>query len=278
MTTFTFGLAVRSSSQRDTAMLAEFVRRLAEEMGTPVTSRRARSYDELAAGLTEGSIDFAWLPPVVFVGLEEKRVVTPLASLPRGGQSNFLAVMIARASSAIHSLDDIQGARAAWVDRWSSSGFLLPRLAIASRGLDPQLVFASEEFMGSHDAVVRAVVGGRADVGTTYANLDPFGRIAKGPWTRLVGGEEAVRVVARFGEVPGDVLGVRSELDGLQTAQLRAALLRLVSDPQGSGAVRRLFGVDDLQPWITENYEPLREALREAARLGFIQRPGDTDE
>ena len=45
---------------------------------------------------------------------------------------------------------------------------MLPRIQLASRGIDPSTVLREELFLRSHAEVVRAVLDGRADVGATY--------------------------------------------------------------------------------------------------------------
>jgi ABC-type phosphate/phosphonate transport system substrate-binding protein len=144
-------------------------------------------------------------------------------------------------------------------------------MELFARGIDPRTAFSRERFYGSHDGVVRAVVGGVADVAATYANVDPTGRAARGVWSRLPGAGERLRVLARFDPGPNDVVALRSELaQGGLLDSVRGALLSLTGDLSGSSLVHRIFGIDAFEPWSGESYEPLYRAVNEAVSRGLL--------
>ena len=63
------------------------------------------------------------------------------------------------------SLGSLEGLRAAWVDPLSVGGYLLIRDHLVSLAIDPDATFSSQTFVGSHPAVIDALVHGDADVG-----------------------------------------------------------------------------------------------------------------
>ena len=131
----------------------------------------------------------------------------------------------------MRSPHDLEGARAAWVDRQSVSGYLLIRAHLRSLGIMPERAFTSDRFFGSHEAVVRAVVDGSADVGATFIHLDERPgrrepRILRAGW-----GDAKVRVIAHAGPIPSDVVAA--------STRLGAGEARLVQDAWGSHAVPR---------------------------------------
>lgn len=268
---FTFGLAAPGTTRAEAGELVQFAAILSAHTGIEFCVDCASSYDELAARMSSGVTDVAWLPPIVFLGLEQRAVATPLVAHHRGGDSKFQAVLITQRSSKIRTVVGIPGARVAWVDRWSASGYVLPRIQLAALGIDPRTAFSEERFFGSHEAVVRAVVGGKVDLGATFANADPFGRIVKGPWSKLEGAELSLRILAPFGAIPGDVTAARTAHGPAVHENIRRGLLSMSNSPEGSRLVRRIFGVDEFRRWITENYEPLRSALMEAAARGLLE-------
>jgi len=79
------------------------------------------------------------------------------------------------------SLDDLRGARAGWVDPWSATGFVVPRIELARRGIVPTSyalherrayptsTFRSEKFHGTHQETLRALARGDFDVAGTFA-------------------------------------------------------------------------------------------------------------
>jgi phosphate/phosphite/phosphonate ABC transporter binding protein len=210
---------------------------------------------------TSGEADIAWLPPVVFVHLEAEREIDALVRNERDGSDTFQAALIVRADSPIHSIDAIRGARAAWVDRWSASGHVIPRAILSSRGYAPTIVFREECFYGSHDSVVSAVLSGRADVGATYARVDERGRVMRGGWSDNKDASK-IRVLGTFGTIPGDVIGARVGLDPSTRAALLKGLLRAGTVPEVQAHLTAIFGIQRFREGPTHDYDPLRAALR----------------
>jgi phosphonate transport system substrate-binding protein len=189
----------------------------------------------------------------------------------RGGRADFHSVLLVRSSSKVRTLPSLQGLRAAWVDKHSASGYVLPRIQLAAMGIDPRTAFASERFFKSHDAVVRAVVGEKADFCATYARLDRAGHPARGAWMDLPGAEGALRVLATFGSIPCDVIAARSDLDETTRDKLRQAFIDAAYDVRGALLVHDVFGVDEFRPWQDEGYTTLRRAMIRAAAEGLFE-------
>ena len=110
---------------------------------------------------------------------------------------------------------------------YSASGYVVPRVGLAAVGVDPRVAFAEERFWHSHEAVVRAVVAGRADFGATYAGVGPGGEITRGSWMDVQGADEAVRVLVQLRCNPRRR---RRGADGAAGAQARAAHARAARD------------------------------------------------
>jgi phosphonate transport system substrate-binding protein len=122
---------------------------------------------------------------------------------------------------------DLRGARVAWVDRESASGYVVLRSALARAGVRLTQAFAHEEFVRSHGAVARAVVEGRVDVGATCAQ-DEGGavRFARSPYAAdegLAGSD--LRVVFEAGPIPSDLFAVRRDVAPRARAAVESALL-----------------------------------------------------
>jgi phosphonate transport system substrate-binding protein len=238
--------------------------------GLHITVSPAESYDQLARRVHKKAFDVAWIPPIPFIALQSKKSVTPLVTLFRGGATQFHTAIIVRADSRVRTPSGLRGKRAAWVDPHSASGFVLPRVQLAALGIDPRTAFGEERFYGSHEAVVRAVVGGRADFAATYARLDRSGEVVNGAWADLPGAEESTRVLVSFGMVPNDVILARADLDEDVKEQLTRALLGICHDVDGGMLVRSLFGVQEFRRWTPASYEALRAITADALTAGIL--------
>jgi phosphonate transport system substrate-binding protein len=251
--------------------MAEFWIDVGAEASLEIMVTEAKSYEELTRLLVGGDVDFAWLPPIPLVALERRKAAVPLVSHHRDGSSDFHCVVVARTDSAIVALSDLKGRRAAWVDPYSASGYVLPRIELFARGIDPRTAFFAEKFYHSHDVALRAVLQRRADFTATWAGLDASGKVVRAPWFEMDMAEDALRVVGELGTIPGDTIASRPNLPFSAREKIRTALIRLSGDARQHFRIRDLFGVDEFRPWSTLGYEALRRAAMMASESGLLE-------
>ncbi len=146
-----FGYCAGGTSSAQRNRFAQFSEMLARRSKLEVALFESASYEELATAVVSGYVDVAWLPPIPFIALNRHEAVVPLVHLPRGGTSTFHSALIVRSDSRFRTLSDLRGARAAWVDRYSASGFVVPRVALANAGLDPRTAFSEQRLWRSHE-------------------------------------------------------------------------------------------------------------------------------
>src|SRR5439155_24636905 len=135
------------------------------------------SYEELLDGIRKETVDLAWLPPIVSAMLEREGRARGLLVSERVGSTLFHSVIICPNDAPYKTPREVRGARAAWVDPWSASGYVLARLHMHQLGVDMASAFAEEKFFGSHDAAIQRLLQGHADITATYANLDADGHV-----------------------------------------------------------------------------------------------------
>lgn len=266
-----FGLVPPASFVGVDRHLGGLLRWLETRTGLTIVRRQVASYDDLARLLRVGVLHAAWLPPILYARLEDEGVVSALVSAERGGSEPFVAVMVARAGSRIASLEDLAGTRAAWVDPLSATGYVVPRLRLASQGKDPSRLFRSEAFFGSHAAVVRAVLDGAADVGATYAGLGSRGELLRGAFSEVGALSDDLQVVGDFGALPPDVIAARKSLPEDVRARLAEAFEATSEEPAMLDAVRTTFGALRLVRKPLEGYDDLRRELDQGQKAEAIE-------
>jgi phosphonate transport system substrate-binding protein len=210
----------------------ELVAALAEALGRDVVVHRAADYRVLLSGLAQGVVDCAWLPPLVAARAARGKLADPLAVAVRYGDTTYATVLVARPDSPIHSTADLRGARVAWVDRQSASGYVVLRAALARAGVKLTDAFSEERFVRSHAAVASAVLGGEVDVGATCAHSEQgVVHIARSPYAGDAGLTEfELRVVFEAGPIPSDIFAVRADVLPFVREALADALLRRTSE------------------------------------------------
>jgi phosphate/phosphite/phosphonate ABC transporter binding protein len=264
-----FGHAARESASAVGTQMRAFAAVLSKQARAEVTIIEAADYEKLATLVDAEKVDLAWLPPIPFIALDRKKAAVPLVSHHRGGRAEFHSVIVVAADSRIRTPVGLKGKRAAWVDPFSAAGYAMPRIQLAALGVDPRTAFAGERFLGSHDAVVRAVIGGKADFAATYAGLDRWGAPIRGPW--IPWAKDSLRVVTTFGVIPADVIAARATMDAAQREKLTRALIAASYDKKGNPLVRQIFGIDEFRRWTAASYELLSEAVADATEEGLLE-------
>jgi phosphate/phosphite/phosphonate ABC transporter binding protein len=277
LTVFGYGAGGSSSSQRD--RFARFAEVLGKRTRLDVQIFESSSYEELATAVVSGYVDVAWLPPIPFLALAKHDTVTPLASLHRGGRSSFKSVIIVRADSRFRSPADLVGARAAWVDRYSASGFVVPRVALSHLGIDARTAFPQQRFWRSHDTVARVVIGGRADFGATYAGVDDeSGEIVRGAWLDVKGASDVVRVLSILGEIPGDVVAANAAMDAAKKQRITEGLVGISRDGPSRLLANDAFGIEEFRAFEDAGYAELRTLTEAASDVGLLDLDESADE
>ncbi|WP_394823612.1 phosphate/phosphite/phosphonate ABC transporter substrate-binding protein [Pendulispora albinea] len=256
-----FALAWQGGSEPVAERFGELTAWLSEKTGFSITPRMALSYVELERMVRSGQAHIAWLPPLIFLRLEREGQIVHLVKSERAGHASFHAAMIVRTDSPIRSLEMLRGSRAAWVDRWSASGYVIPRAILIAKGLTPKDLFREERFYGSHEAVVGAVLSGRANLGGTYAQLTEKGTLLRGAWSNVRGGESNVRVLMTVGSIPGDLLAAHVALNEEERQVLTQALLAVPKDALMGKIMRRIFGAESFRDGPLTGYDVLRGAI-----------------
>jgi phosphonate transport system substrate-binding protein len=263
-------LIARSIEHRETpAALERFGAQLAHEVGDSVVVDVVPSYAALEGALTAGEAQLAWVPPIVLADGDDARMV-PLVTSLRAGASEYCSVLFVRADSDVFTLGDLRGSTVAWVDQCSAAGYLLPRLHLVAEGLRLEKLFAQERFLGSHDAVVRAVFEGSADVGATFGG--PPGSVDADQRSGFhdVDPKQPVRVIFRSAPVPSDAVVCDASLPADVRLRVTAALLHLGTFAIGRRVTRRLFGADGFVTFDPRALGRLRTLVTGARARGWL--------
>jgi phosphate/phosphite/phosphonate ABC transporter binding protein len=229
-------------------------------LGCEIVRDELSDYTMLADRMSRGVLDFAWLPPIVYLRLGDE-LASPLLATRRGTRgTGYETALIVRDDSLLREVADLRGARVAWVDRWSAAGYVIPRLRLQLGGLDPARLFRMETFYGTHSAAVRAVLEGDADVAGTYATTNARGDVIDGAWKEMAR-DAKMRVLMTFGEIPPDIIAVRPSLSPATRGKLRAALEEAATSRAMRPIVKGIFGAEGFGPFEPEAYAGLRAAL-----------------
>lgn len=133
------------------------------------------SFEQVDRAVQNSEVDYLLANPAVYVGIEHRYGASPVATLKNNLAGHeyalFGGVIFTRnAPGAPQQLSEVRGKRFLAVDANSLGGYLAALRELHKQGIRPG-DFSQLRFGGTHDAVVKAVVAGEADIGTVRTDV-----------------------------------------------------------------------------------------------------------
>ncbi|MDV3249915.1 phosphonate ABC transporter substrate-binding protein [Devosia sp. BK] len=131
-------------------------------------------YNGIIQGLLGGTIDIAIMGASSYAAiyLQDPEAVDPvLTTQQEDGSTGYHTIMVARADSGITDLASSKGKKLGFADPDSTSGYLIPSVALpADLGMPIAEFYSETGFGGGHENLVLGVLDGTWDVGTTFGS------------------------------------------------------------------------------------------------------------
>ncbi|MFO0590765.1 MAG: PhnD/SsuA/transferrin family substrate-binding protein [Polyangiaceae bacterium] len=246
--------------------LTPFVTWLGGQVGRPIELILADTYDHTGEMISEGRADFALMPPLLFVrSLAGEPRLQPLAVRLFDGSRASDGYLLVRDDGNISQASDLHNHTICYVDKASTTGFLLPRIWMRKNGLTPDRDMKSI-VSGDHVAAMRDLLAGKCDAAAVYSGAFLTARnqgIAVGQ----------LRVLVVTGRVPQDALVASPTLPKADVDALKGALLRF--EPQrdlDAGRIGEVLDITGFAEFRTTEFDAIREA---ADREGLLPKPGN---
>lgn len=131
-------------------------------------------YNGVIQGLLGGTIDIASMGASSYakIALQDPNAVDPILTYTGSdGSSGYYSIMVARKDSGIKTLADTKGKKLGFADPDSTSGYLVPNVALPKEiNASVKEYFSETGFGGGHENLVLAVLDKKFDVGTTFGS------------------------------------------------------------------------------------------------------------
>ncbi len=251
--------------------LSDLCEALSERVGAEVKPHRSPSPAALASAFRAGRVTVAWVSPTLLLTSADLSSAIALVSSVRQGLTAYHGCLYVKADSELRSPAELSGTRAAWVAPSSAAGYIFPRLALASYGMDPRTLFTKESFHGSHGRVAEAVLSGQADVGAGYAvfeNGNPTGTLTRSPFPES--SEARARILLATSPIPSDLIVAARSLSAVLRAQLVRALQEVGESDECKEALMHVLGVERFVRHSPEMIAALREQIEVGQRLELL--------
>lgn len=216
-------------------------------------------YGNIIDHFTQSRLDGAFWGSFTGAMAIKKLGVEPIARpLLLDGNSTYRGYIFVRKSGKITNVNDMRGKTVAFVERATTAGYIFPVAYFKENGVaDIAGYFKEFYFTGSHDAAIRAVLNGEADIGTAKSTI--FDLVArKDPRVK-----RDLIVLAESPKVPSNGLGLGRTVKTEIKTQLKDVLLRMDRDREG-GAILKRFGAFKFIPTTKEDYNPVFDIARKA--------------
>lgn len=240
---------------------------LAAQLGRPVLFIRELPWQARETRLDGGEIDLGWicgLPYIRRADRPQPPVTLLAAPVPAGARYQdrpvYFSDVIVRAGTPWRTFADLRGARWAYNEPNSHSGYNLTRYTLAEMGAFEGF-FGRVVAAGSHQAALELVLKDRVDasaIDSTVLEIELKNRPSLA---------EALRVISVLGPSPIPPLVARAGLPAEQQAKIRQVLLDMPAEPAG----RRLLAHHSLRRFAAvtdQDYDLIREMYQAAE---FVQ-------
>lgn len=200
-----------------------FASALEKELGMPVKLVAGRDYDDTLKLLKEGKVDIAGTGAFGYVSANESFGAQLVVRYVEDDGDSYHALIIARTDSGINNLAGLRGKRFAFTDPKSTSGYLLPLLAMQQAGVDINDL-GKADFVKKQPNSAIAVYARQADAGAIADNQlnEKYG-------VRL----KDIKVLWKSAPIPHGAWIARPDMAEADRKRIAAAIMKTANSPEG---------------------------------------------
>jgi phosphonate transport system substrate-binding protein len=209
-----------------------------------------------------GNAKYGIFPVLIAIRKYNTNDVDPDKALKDQPEPFYKAQFMATAASGIKSFADLKGKTFCFVDPNSTSGYIVPRIILKAKGIDPDTDFKATTNAGGHDKVAIALYKGDCDAGVTFINTltdtsyklyETYPDIA-----------DKVKIFAVSDRIPNDGMQFIKKLDPKLQAVIIEGMLAMAADPGGKAVLKSLYNYDSLQKVDPNYYADFANVLKKA--------------
>ena len=161
---YLFGIAPLESALVMKKKFEPLIKYLNSSLNLKLESLVASSYEDSVEDIGKGTAMIAYMTPSTYLSARKKYGVKPIVFAVKNGSPTYKSAIIAAKNSAINTIRDVKGKKIAFGAKMSTGSTLIPKAMFKSAGIGLEN-FASYDYLGAHDVVVKAVIEGEFDAG-----------------------------------------------------------------------------------------------------------------
>jgi len=256
-------LRVSAIPDEDPTMLLRkyepLVNYLEAKLGMKVKFTPVLDYAATVEGMAAKKLDLVWYGGFTAVQAMHRAGAIPIVQ--RARDTKFHSKFIANVKSGITGLEGLKGHTFSFGSVSSTSGHLMPRYYLLSKGIDPEKSFKRMSFSGAHDATAKWVESGKVDAGAlneaVWARLVREGKVDTGK----------VKVIWTTPAFYDYNWTVGKHIDAALREKIRNAFLSLDYDNPVDRKIMDLQRAKSFIATYPENYQGIEKAAKSAGLL-----------
>lgn len=181
----------------------------------------------------------------------------------RHGKPTYQSQIIAK-KGKFKDLKDLAGAKFAFVDPASLSGYILPLKFLTDQGVK----IGESVFAMKHDNVVSMIYQGQVDAGATFYSppdekegIQDARRLVRAQYPDV---EEKIEILKLTHEIPNDPVVFRKDMSDEIKKAITEAFIAMTKDVEGKAAFKNIYEVTEIQRATDKDYDPIREMMKAA--------------
>ncbi|HEC22547.1 MAG TPA: phosphate/phosphite/phosphonate ABC transporter substrate-binding protein [Chloroflexi bacterium] len=228
---------------------------LSEKTGLTIKAEVPTSYVASIEAMCNGEAHAGALNTFSYVVAHERGCADVALVSIRFGSPTYSGQIITRADSGITSLEDLKGKTFCRPDAFSTSGWIIPSIAMRAAGVDPDNDLAEVIDAGGHTGVVRAVYDGDCDAGATF--VDARSNVAE----ELPDVNDVVVVIETSPPIPNDTISFHPDVPAEVRDAIVDAFLEMASNEEELAILEDLYSWAGLEKVDDSFYDGFRQML-----------------
>lgn len=194
---------------------------LSRKLGRKVELKASVDFEEACNDIGKNITQLCSMGPSSYIAARSSYDIEVIAKALREGKPYQHAVIITRPDKNINSVEELKGKTFAFVDAYSTTGYIVPRAMLLEAGIDMKDLH-HYNYLGSHDDVAKAVLSGDFDAGGVMENTAHRFK------------EQGLKFLKISGDIPEFNICVNKSLSKEEVSMLKSALTAL-SDTSAEG-------------------------------------------
>ncbi len=227
---------------------------LSEATGLVIEARVSTDFAAAIEAMCSGEAEIGALNTFSYILAHERGCADVGVVSVRFGSTYYQGQVVVSAESGITDFEGLKGTTFCRPDPLSTSGWIIPSIAMRANGVDPDTDLEVVD-VGGHDAVITAVYNGECQAGATF--VDARGNVAD----EYADVNDKVLVIAESAPIPNDTLSFSAEVPAEMREAIVAALLEIAADEENVALLDAVYSWGGLEAADDSFFDDFRQQL-----------------